>query len=124
MANEKRTSEGKQAIPVNVVDFASSIIVSPASKITTPTHTTSSVGTASTVALVANANRLYALLINDCSESLYIKFGAAAVLNQGIRLNASGGAYEMAKPFGNLYTGTISAISTSGSMPLLVTEGV
>ena len=51
---------------------------------TTPTHTTVSVGVATTVALAANANRLYALFVNDSNVEIYIKLGAAAVLNQGI----------------------------------------
>ena len=91
---------------------------------TTPTHTQPSITAATTEALAANANRLYALLVNDSVETLYIKLGAAAVLNQGIRLNANGGSYEMSKKFGNLYTGAINAIGTSGAAVLDVTEGV
>jgi len=90
----------------------------------TPTHTQPSIAATTTVALVANANRLYALLVNDSVETIYIKLGAAAVLNQGIRLNANGGSYEMSKKQGNLYVGAINGISTSGTMALLVTEGV
>jgi len=91
---------------------------------TTPTHTQPSIAATTTTVLAANANRLYALLVNDSVETIYIKLGAAAVLNQGIRLNANGGSYEMSKKQGNLYVGAINGISTSGSMALLVTEGV
>jgi len=92
---------------------------------TTPTHTAVSVGVASGAALAANANRLYALLVNDSDTTIYIKLGATAVANEGIRLNANGGSYEMSRKSGSLYTGAINAIhGGSGSKVLLVTEGV
>lgn len=90
---------------------------------TTPTHTAVTVGATTTVALAANTSRLYALLVNDSDEAVYIKLGAAAVLNAGIRLNAYGGSYEICKKIGNLYTGAINAICTSGGKILLVLEG-
>lgn len=92
--------------------------------ITTQTHTVVSVTTTTTQLLAANTNRLYVCLVNDSDEAIYIKFGVAAVLNEGIRLNANGGTYEMSKELGNLYTGSINAISVSGSKNMLVTEGV
>ena len=92
---------------------------------TTPTHTAVTVTTASGAALAANAVRLYALLINDSDETIYLKLGATAVANEGIRLNANGGNYEMSKKLGNLYTGVINAIhGGTGSKKLLVLEGV
>ena len=90
----------------------------------TPAHTAPSIGATTTVALAANTARLYALFVNDSSEEIYLKLGAAAVMNQGIRLNAYGGSYEMSKRLGNLYTGAVNGICTSGSKVLLVTEGV
>lgn len=91
---------------------------------TTPTHTAPSIGSSTTPALAANSNRLYALFINDSDETIYLKFGASAVSNEGVRLNASGGSYEMSKKLGNLYTGAVNGICASGSKVLLVTEGV
>ena len=91
---------------------------------TTPTHTAVTVGVATGVALAANASRLYALLVNDSDTAIYIKLGAAAVLNAGIRINANGGSYEMSKDLGNLYTGAINAIASAASKNLIVTEGV
>ena len=91
---------------------------------TTPTHTQPSIGATTTEALAGNANRLYVLIVNDSVETVYIKLGAAAVLNQGIRLNANGGSYEMSRKLGNLYVGVINGIGTSGAAVLLVTEGV
>ena len=90
---------------------------------TTPTHTAPSIGTTSTTALASNAGRLYALLINDSDETIYLKLGATAVANEGIRLNANGGSYEMSKLLGNLYTGAVYGICVSGNKTLLVTEG-
>lgn len=92
--------------------------------VTTPAHTAPTIGNTTTAALAANASRIYALLINDSDEAIYLKLGAAAVLNAGIRLNANGGSYEMSEKLGNLYVGAINGICTSGSKKLLVTEGV
>ena len=105
----------------NVVDVA----IADANAYTTPTHTVISVTTSSSVALAANANRLYALLVNDSDTEIYIKLGATAVANQGIRLNAFGGSYEMSAMLGNLYTGAINAIHAgTGNKVLLLTEGM
>ena len=90
----------------------------------TPAHTVVTAAVASTLALAANANRKYAIFVNDSDETLYLGLGAAAVLNKGIRLNASGGSYEMSALGGNLYAGAVYAISTSGGKLLLVTQGV
>lgn len=93
----------------------------------TAPHTVGSVSTASIIALSANANRRYALFINDSDTVIYLKLGATAVANQGIRLNGGGTAsdrYEMTIGAGNLYTGAVHAIhGGSGTKILLVTEG-
>jgi len=86
-------------------------------------HTAVSVSTSSVVVLASNASRKYALLINNHSMPIYVKVGSAAVLNQGIRLEADGGVYEM-KLGENLATGAIYAITESGVGSLLVTEGI
>jgi len=92
---------------------------------TTPTHTAVNVTVASGAVLAANANRKYALLVNDSDAVIYIKLGAAAVANQGIRINAAGGNYEMSSLLGNLYTGVINGIHAgAGNKALLMTEGV
>ena len=91
--------------------------------ITTPTHAAVTVGATTTVAIASDATDIYRLFINDSNEVVYLKLGAAAVLNEGIRLNASGGVYEMSRKLGNLYTGAVNCICTSGSKILLVTSG-
>ena len=93
--------------------------------ITTPTHSVVTVTVASGVALAANTSRSHALLINDSDTPIYLMFGAAAVANQGVRLNAAGGSYEMSSLLGNLYRGAINAIhGGTGNKVLLVDEGV
>lgn len=86
-------------------------------------HTAITVGTGSTALLAANPARKYALLVNDSDAVVYIFIGGAAVMNQGIRLNASGGAYEMAEVYGNLDTRAINAISAAGTKLMLMSEG-
>lgn len=89
----------------------------------TPTHTAPVIGAVDTVALVANANRLYACFANDGTETIYLGLGVAAVMNIGIPI-LSGGSYEMSREIGNLYVGVIQAICASGGQVLAVTEGV
>ncbi|WP_269850684.1 hypothetical protein [Methanosarcina horonobensis] len=90
----------------------------------TPTHSKATIGTSSTTVIAANANRKALIIINDGTESMYIKLGASAVMAEGIRINANGGAYELSKELGNLYTGAINGICASGNMNVLVTQFV
>lgn len=90
----------------------------------TLTHTAPVIGASTTAALAANANRKYAVFINDSESVIYLKVGVAAVLNQGIRLEASGGSYEMSSLRGNLDTRAVNGISSGAGKVLLVTEGV
>jgi hypothetical protein len=82
-----------------------------------------SVGVASGVALAANVNRKYARFQNDSANTIYLKIGAAAVLNQGIRLNANGGSYEMSAAIGNLDLRVVYCITSVAAQNLLVGEG-
>lgn len=90
---------------------------------TTPTHTKVVAANVTTAALAANANRIYALLNNISNANISIKFGAAAVVDEGFVITPNG-SYEMSKKLGNLYTGAINCISVAGGKSLLVTEGV
>ena len=93
---------------------------------TTPTHTAVNVTTATGEVLATNANRLYALFVNDSNVVVYLSLGVAAVANTGIRLNADGGSYAMSAVLGNLYLGVINAIHGGlwGNKLLIMTEGV
>lgn len=90
----------------------------------TPSHDVVVVAGATTPILPQNPGRLYALFVNDSDQVIYLKLGVDAVLNEGIRLNADGGSYEMSKGLRNLYKGEINGICASGGKNLLVTEGI
>lgn len=86
-----------------------------------PTHTAVSVGVASGTALAANPRATYRMFQNDSANTIYLMIDAAAVVNQGIRLNASGGSYEMSGK--NLSRKQVNAIATGAASNLLVLEG-
>ena len=90
---------------------------------TSYTHTEIDVQATSTKVLDIEDDRKYVLFVNDSDEEIYLKFGAAAVVNEGIRLNAGGGSFEMNYQLGNLCTAYVRAICASGTKNLLVTIG-
>lgn len=91
--------------------------------IATMTPTKVAVGTSSTLVLAANPHRKYAAFVNDSNQPIYLSLGAAAVMNQGIRLGSDG-----RRPYqindSNLFHGAIYAIAQGGAKNLTVTEGV
>lgn len=86
-------------------------------------HVAYTVTDSSTEAVAANENRTYLLLINDSDTAIYIKFGAAAVENEGIRLNANGGSLEISDRNQNLDLRAINAIAGTTGKELIITEG-
>jgi hypothetical protein len=80
------------------------------------------VGAISTLVLAANPERRYLILTNDSDSPIYLAIAVAAVLDQGIRLNANGGWYEMLEGQ-NLHTGAVYAISNAGAKNLCYQEG-
>ena len=90
--------------------------------INTVTDTKVAVETSTTVVLAANLGRKDAVFVNDSNQPIYLARGNDAVMNQGIRLNASGGSYEINRD--NLFLGAINAIATGGAKNLTVSEGV
>ena len=75
------------------------------------------IGSSSTTALAAETTRTEAIFVNDSNEVIYLKLGSGAEMNKGIRLNSEGGSYTCSN-----YTGIITAICSSGSKILTVTE--
>lgn len=73
--------------------------------------------------IAANNSRKYLLIINDSDTTIYLVLGGDATVPAGIRLNASGGSYEMSASQGNLWTGTINANHGAVDKVLLLTEG-
>lgn len=88
----------------------------------TYTHTTASVGTTSVTVLAQNEDRKYANIINDSDTVVYLYVDGTAVANKGVRINASGGNFEMYLGK-NLSKGTVSAITSAAGKNLLVIEG-
>ena len=62
--------------------------------------------------LAANRSRNMVVLVNDSDEAIYLATdGETAVINRGVRLNASGGSAQYGGPGGlPLTTGAINAI--------------
>ena len=96
-------------------------VKAPAQVATTSTITRTLVGVASTNVLAANANRIFAELVNDSDNVIYLALGTPAVMNRGIRLNANGGEFEIGLT--NLYTGAVTAIAGVAASNLTVSEG-
>lgn len=71
----------------------------------------------------ANDSRKYLLIVNDSDTVIYLTLGGNANVPAGVRLNASGGSYEMS--VGTLWTGTINANHGGGAVDktLLLIEG-
>jgi len=100
-------------------------LLAQAFSVVTFTHSPYNVTSSNSQILAANANRKYLLVVNDSDTVIYIKIGANASLNDGIRLNANGGSYEISSAMGNLATGAINAIhGSTGNKVILITEGV
>lgn len=78
------------------------------------------VANVSTLVLAAKADRHCVILTNDSDAVIYVQLGAAAVMNEGIRLNAAGGSVEI--NLMNLFTGAIYAICAAGGKNLCVQE--
>lgn len=87
----------------------------------TLSNTGVSVGTSTTQVLASNANRLYAAIVNDSDNEIYLALGASAVLSRGILLNPNGGSFEITSV--NPFTGVINAICAVAAQVLTVVEG-
>lgn len=83
-----------------------------------------SVGTSSTTVVAANLGRRELTVVNDGANIVYVQLNTtdgttvpAAVSNQGIRLNASGGSWTT-----NAYKGPVAAIALTGATVVTVLE--
>lgn len=86
------------------------------------TPTQISVTDSSTILLIPNLNRKYALIVNNSSQRIYLQYGVgAAVYKQGIPLSPNA-MWELNST--GLFTGQISAITNNGSVMIDVIEGV
>jgi len=74
-----------------------------------------------TLVSAVNRRRKWLLIINDGANDAYLMLeGKTAVVNQGIRLDAAGGAWEVTLT--NPYYGEVRGISTGGSTLILSEE--
>lgn len=90
------------------------------------TNGSANVGTASAAVLAANGARVYARIQNLSTAQISLGFGTAAVAGEGIRLAAAGtygDHYEMARGYGNVFTGAINGITTVDDQAVAVIEG-
>ena len=79
------------------------------------------VGTTSVVVLNANEKRVYAIMVNDSLQDMWLGFGEPAVADKGIRVNSEGGNYEIT--WKNLFVGTLSAIAKSANVLMTGVDG-
>ena len=112
----KSTGTGTDADPY----IPSTSTAISADEVSSITNFNVSIGTSSTQVLAANSNRKLLILVNDSDEPIYVSLGGTATLNNGIRLNASGGALALDNP---IFKGIVNAISANGSKTLVGAEG-
>ena len=107
-----------------VATFALMLLASSAEaqKVIINDDTPANVATSTTQVLAANTKRTFLALINDSDTVIYCRFGSAAVLNRGFRLNANGGSLLLDQKFIQSVVNCIHG--DSGSKVLLVNEGV
>lgn len=91
------------------------------SNLTPGTPTQISVGTSSTLLIAANPNRLYAHVVNNSGETIFIQYSVSAALNQGIRI-PSRGFYTIEST--NLWLGDINAIGLIAGQLIDILEGI
>ena len=111
---------GTLSLGLSSPKIASSDALNPNFIQTMSTVSFATVSTASTPILNASSGRVYAVFVNDGTVPIYLRLASgSAVADSGIRLNASGGSYEINPA--NLYVGAISAVTASGSAVLTIT---
>jgi len=81
---------------------------------------TANTGVASIRVLENNENRTYASFINNSANIIWLAKADVALVNQGIRLNANGGSYEIT-PL-NPWKGRVAAIAAGAASVLCITE--
>ena len=83
-----------------------------------PTNTSFDCGPTSNITVATSSARQYLALVNDGATAVYLGIGASAVSSKGIRLNSTGGSYEMGLE--GLFTGSIYCISSATSTLTIV----
>lgn len=73
------------------------------------------VGSTTTAILTGSATRRGIIIVNDSDETIYLGFGASAVMGRGVRINAAGGSVAVSD-----YVGTVNGICASGGKDVTV----
>lgn len=76
---------------------------------------TVSVGATATVILRLNHARLYAVIVNDSANDVYLSFSPNSVVGSGIRLNALGGTIIFGLATDIPFTGDVYGIAVAAS---------
>ncbi|MES2224993.1 MAG: hypothetical protein V4478_03325 [Patescibacteria group bacterium] len=84
------------------------------------TNTGVAVGVASAAILTTNTARQNAVIVNGGSNAVYLGFGTAAVVGQGVYLAPSGGTYQINDQ--NLYIGAINGITSTQTSQVTALE--
>lgn len=85
------------------------------------TNTSSTISTTASSILSGDSGRTYVSIVNDGGNNVYLHFIATSTgvtAQNGIRLNANGGSFEIDQ--NNSYTGQIYAITQSGTSTLTI----
>ena len=113
----------KLALVAAIVVFSLSSAFAQSTRVTV-THTAVNVTTSSGEVIAAKTKRGFLLIVNDSDTDIYCKVGAAAVMNEGIRINANGGSFEMGRGLRNIDTRAVNCIhGGSGNKVALGMEG-
>ena len=106
-----------------VLLLAPTLVLAQSTKVTV-SHSVVNVTTSTGEVIAVKSNRGFLLLINDSDTDIYCKVNASAVLNEGLRLNANSGSWEMSRGGRNLDTRAVNCIhGGTGNKVMLVTEG-
>ena len=92
----------------------------PVGVLTASAPTSASVGVASAQALAANTSRTGLIMVNTSANRISLGLGATAVLDSGISLAASGGAWTMGRE--DFTTAAINAIASAAASNLAIQE--
>ena len=102
------------------VSTGNPVPVSSKVALTASSPTFDTVGVASAEAVASNGSRTGLVLINTSANTISLGLGAAAVMNRGITLNASGGTWVMDEY--TFTTSAVNAIASAGSSNLAIQE--
>jgi len=79
-------------------------------------------GVASVILFEKNPDRKLATIINDSPNVVYLALGPVAIANEGIRLNAQGGAFTFGEYTDFPYFGQVACIAVAINSNVILTE--